>query len=124
MRRGTNVSMDHRIKWTGLIVVGLAGLLQWSVLLDRLAEAIWGWYKFREYGGGGELTVSVTAQVQFFVGSTFLAMLALLLAKKGSDKQRDTLSRIASCVFVAVVAGMVLWGAVLTSPLTTWRPEN
>ena len=113
--------IDHRIKWAGVAIAGMAALLQWYVLMDRFIEAIGGWYKFRSYGGGGELTVSVTAQVQFFTGSLALAVLGLLLTKKDSGKQDQIVSRIAWSVFAVVVAGMVLWGAVLASPLTTWR---
>jgi len=38
-------------------IVAIAAALQWSVVLERTWAAVWAWYKFAGYGGGGHIVV-------------------------------------------------------------------
>jgi hypothetical protein len=98
----------------------IGAILQWSVILDRIREGLWGWYKFAGYGGGGELTVSGEAQIEFFVVSGALAAATLWMAEKARGTHPHT-RRLARAAMWLLLAGMVVRAAVLWSPLVTWR---
>jgi hypothetical protein len=56
-------------------------VLEWSVVLDRVCAALWAWYKFVGYGGGGHVVVGRNTQVAFFLLSLLLATVGYFLSK-------------------------------------------
>jgi hypothetical protein len=96
--------------------------VQWGVVLERVWAAVWAWYKFVGFGGGGHIVVGRTTQLVFYVSSVLLAVLAYFLSEA---ELGDKGSRIWHCVarttWLAVAACVVLWTLVLISPLAVFE---
>ena len=114
--------MDKSKRWllVGVPIVCVGTVVQWIVVLDRIREAVWGWYKFKGYGGGGELTVSAAAQLEFFVASAVLLGAALWMAREARDCRRQVYLLARATMWLLLIA-VIVWAAVLGSPLVTWR---
>src|SRR5258708_8243759 len=63
-------------------VVAVAAALQWSVVLERTWAAVWAWYKFAGYGGGGHLVVDCSILVVLLLGSCGLSGIAFSLSSR------------------------------------------
>jgi hypothetical protein len=97
--------------------VAVAGIFQWSVILERTSAALWSWYKFSApYGVGGHITVGWRAQIAFYLCSLALILLAVLVKpEQGRWKIASKYSTI------LLVAGMLAWTVMLLSPLAVLR---
>jgi hypothetical protein len=98
--------------------VAVAGIFQWSVILERSYAALWSWYEFSAppYGGGGHITVGLRGQVAFYLCSAVL----LLLAVWARPEQGGW--RIASkSSTILLLVGVLAWTAMLLSPLAVLR---
>ena len=104
----------------GALLTGVVALLQWSVIVGRFYEGMWGWYKFRNFGGGGELTLSPVAQVQFFLAS-FAALVAAYRVTGRTRAVHPFTWKLARAMMWLLGLGMLVWAAVLASPLVVWR---
>lgn len=106
----------------GIMVGAIAALCQWSVLLERFSSAIWGWYKFWGYGGGGQITVAKSTQVFFYVLSGVLCFVSICLSRGNAGiAYEKPLSMVAKYSAIALGCGILFWTCVLLSPLAVWR---
>ena len=110
--------MASWIKTFGVAVVALAAVLQWIVVLERCWAAAWQWYKFTGYGGGGYITVGPSTQVVFFVLSTVIALAGFILSRYAEHGTAALASKIGA---ISLLVGMIVWAAVLISPLAVFR---
>jgi hypothetical protein len=99
-------------------------LLQWLIILERSVAALWAWYQFHGYGGGGTITLGVRSQVTFYFLTVVISALGFWFSWTVSDNNRDRsgfLNRAAGVAAVAMIAGMFLWSGLLLSPLVSFR---
>ena len=105
-------------------IVIIFALLQWLVILERGVAALWAWYQFHGYSGGGAITVGVRSQFTFYILIMVIAALGFWSSHSVSDNNHDRsrfLNRATRVATVAVVAGMILWTGLLLSPLASFR---
>lgn len=116
------MTMIGMLKSIALVACGGAVAIQWSVVGERLVAVIWGWYKFRGYGGDTPLVVGREAQLLFYVLSLAFAAVALVVRRtsKGS-----WYAAVANWELGGLTLAAVVWTAVLLSPLVapfhSWR---
>lgn len=110
--------MASWIKTLGVAVVVLAAVLQWIVVLERCWAAAWQWYKFTGYGGGGYITVGWPTQIIFFALSTVIASAGFVLSRYAEQGMAAMAPKAGA---ISLLVGMVVWAAVLISPLTVFR---
>jgi hypothetical protein len=104
-------------------MVATVAILEWTVVVDRASAAVWAWYKFVGYGGGGRVVVGRNTQMVFFLLSTVLAILGYLLSKAEFGGGSKVWSGIAQFGCLAIVVCAIFWGAFLVSPLVTFQPR-
>jgi hypothetical protein len=115
MRVLKEFAVDNAKKYVICLVL-VVGVFEWSIIGERLVAALWAWYKFSvPYGGGGHITVGVNAQVTFYVLSAI--MLAIAAWAMPPQPRWRTAARF-SILFIG--GGVVVWTAVLLSPLATF----
>lgn len=106
----------------GTLLILIAALAQWSLLLERTWAAIWAWYKFYGYGGGGHITVGKNTQILFYILSIILALVGLMLSHQSNNyiasRVRKKLIRLGS---FALVLGTLFWTVILMSPFVMFR---
>ena len=119
----SNIARMSRIIF--VVVAIFAAMFQWSILLERLIAAIWGWYKFQGYGGGGQITVAKSTQVMFYLFSSVLLLASVLLSRRTVDDVHEQwVVRAARFVSYSFAAGIVFWSLMLASPLVVWRAPH
>ena len=105
-----------------IAAIAVAAVLQWTVVLERTWAALWAWYKFWGYGGGGHIAVGVVTQGVFFLGSAALAALGYALcraeSKGGGSRLWHSVSKFG---WMSITACTLLWLALLLSPLATFH---
>ena len=106
------------IKLAGLTVVAIGVVIQWSMVGERLYAAAWHWYKFKNYGGGGQIIVGRYTQMMFYVLTVALIGIAGLIFRtdKGSWQ-----ARVARYECGALLIALVAWSIVLASSLVVFR---
>ena len=57
------------LRRVAIACVGVVAILQWAIVLERSVAAVWAWYKFVGYGGGGHISLGQTTPMVFCVGS-------------------------------------------------------
>ena len=118
-------SMARQSRIIFVVMAIFAAMLQWIILLERLIAAIWGWYKFHGYGGGGQITVAKSTQVVFYLISSVLLLASVLLSRRtANDVNEQWLTRAARFVSYSFAAGIVFWSLMLVSPLVVWRAPH
>ena len=114
--------MIRVLKSAALAVCGIAMAAQWSVVGDRVGAAIWGWYKFRGYGGDTPLVVGREAQLLFYGLSLSFAAIALLVR---NTSRKSWYATVANVELGGLTLAVIIWSAVLLSPLVapfhSWR---
>jgi len=99
--------------------IATAAIAQWLVLGERIGAAIWAFYKFWGYGGGGAISVNLNTQVIFFILSTMLSLTALALSRSNGFRAGHLVFSILTTYSARSLGfGMLLWTLVLLSPLT------
>ena len=104
-----------------IMIVAAAAALQWAVVAERVWAAVWAWYKFTGYGGGGHIVVGRTTQIAFSCGSVALAVVGYWLSKSTLDHTSVIWRGAAQFSWVSIIVCTVLWWAVLLSPLLAFR---
>ncbi|MGR8980507.1 MAG: hypothetical protein ACU84H_10510 [Gammaproteobacteria bacterium] len=108
---------------SGTLLVLVVAVAQWVVLLERASAGVWEWYKFYGYVGGGRITVGLSTQVLFYLLSSVVAFVGLLLSHMSNDD--DAISRIrkkfSRLGALSLVIGMIFWTLILISPLVVFR---
>ncbi len=110
--------MASWIKMFGVAVVMLTAVLQWIVVLERCWAAAWQWYKFAGYGGGGYITVGLSTQIVFFILSATIALAGFVLSRY---VEQGTVALASKAGAVSLFVGVIVWSAVLMSPLAVFR---
>jgi hypothetical protein len=105
-----------------LLICAVALFAQYLAVIERTSAAVWNWYKFWGYGGYEPLVVGRQAQLMFYVVSAAFTALSLFLEHNSKE---FWFTRIARWQFRSFIAALVIWTAVLASPLIapfeTWR---
>ena len=100
----------------------LASVLAGALLLHRVADALWQWYKFQGTEGPGFITLSHSTAV---FGTAYLAIVActsvLLWRVSWARSARPAAARSLFAICVAVGCIAAYWGLGV-SPLNEWRP--
>lgn len=101
-----------------IAIVVAASLLQWAVVLERASAAIWAWYKFFGYGGGGHIVVGLTTQIIFVLASCLVAGAGYALFKAESSGGNSRLWRgVSRFGWMSIAICTVFWIVLLVSPL-------
>ena len=103
------------------VAVLLVAIVQWVVIFDRTGAAVWDWYKFSGYGGGGHITVGKNSQTIFYVLSAVAAAAGIVLARNWDTDGDQLLRRAMRIGAWALVVGLSFWTAILASPLASFR---
>lgn len=110
--------MPSWIKTFGVTVVVLTAVLQWIVVVERCWAAAWQWYKFAGNGDGGYITVGLFTQIVFFILSAAIAFAGFVLSRYVGHGAVALASKVGA---ISLFIGMIVWGAVLMSPLVVFR---
>lgn len=103
------------------IIAGVA-ILQWAVVLERACAAVWAWYKFVGYGGGGHIVVGWMTQVVFLLGSIALATIGHALFTAESRGGASVFwSGLAQFGWLAISVCILVWVVFLLSPIVTFQ---
>jgi hypothetical protein len=103
-------------------MIAATAVLQWSIVLERVWAAALAWYKFVDYGGGGQIVVGRMLQIVFLVGSITLAGIGHALSKAESSAGGSVFwRRLAQFGWSAVSICVMVWIALLPSPLVTFQ---
>ncbi len=71
----------------GLLAYAMALAAQWIAVGERIAAAIWDWYKFRGFGGGTAMTVGRETQLVFYTLGLAFAGIALAIARTSRNSR-------------------------------------
>ena len=112
----TNVSRRSLV-----VVVAIAAVSQWVLVVERAAAAVWAYYKYAGYGGGGHIAVGAPTQTVFFLGAGGLAVLGYYLARIESARGSVVWRGIARLGWLAITLCTALWAALLASPLVVFH---
>jgi hypothetical protein len=105
---------------TALIATG--AVLQWAVVLQRTWAAVWAWYKFFGYGGGGHIVVGRTTQIMFLLGSGVLAAVGYALSRAESSGGGSALWRgVSRFGWLSITVCTLFWIALLVSPMVAFE---
>ena len=96
-------------------------LLQWLIIVERGVAALWAWYQFHGYGGGGTITVGVRSQVAFYFLTVVIAALGFWSSSDNNRDRSGFLNRASRVATIAVITGMFLWTGLLLSPVVSFR---
>jgi hypothetical protein len=105
-----------------ILTVAIVAVLEWSVVLDRVCAALWAWYKFVGYGGGGHVVVGRNTQEAFFLLSVLLATVGYFLSKAEMGSSSRVWSSVAQLGWLAIVVCVIFWGAFLATPFISFHP--
>ena len=120
-RRGVLYGNLHRLL---VPIVAVASVLQWVVVLERAWAAVWAWYKFAGYGGGGRIDVGATTQALFLGGSATVAFVAYAVWKaERADAPSGPWARLAWLSYASIVVCTLFWVALLASPLVAFSRD-
>ncbi len=114
---GTGVKAIRRVLAVALAALAIA---QWAVVLERTLAALWQFFKFASYGGGGHIDVGRTTQIVFLIGSVLVGSVAGVLWRGMGDEDSKPWKRLALLSCLSVAGCTVLWAILLASPLVTW----
>ena len=116
------IKINQTTKIVAIIIVTIATIVQWIILVERSWAAVWGWYKFQGYGGGGQITVGKSSQLLFYLLSITVAAVALILSgREDNNKTARICKKIARIALTGLVVGMIYWTIMLASPLVSFR---
>ena len=103
-------------------VVAIAAALQWSVVLDRSWAAVWAWYKFAGYdGGGGHIVVARPVQVVFLLGSCVLGCIGYALSRAELTAVGAGIwDKFARLAWSSIAVCTLIWFVLLMTPLVTF----
>lgn len=105
-----------------IALIATGAVLQWAVVLERTSAAIWSWYKFVGYGGGGHIVVGRTTQIIFLLGSCVLAAIGYALAKAESSGGGSGLWRgVSRFGWLSITVCTLVWLALLVSPMVEFQ---
>jgi len=109
---------NFRLRRFLIALVAAAALLQWAVVLERTSAAVWAWYKFFGYGGGGHIVVGRTTQIMFVLGSCLVAAVGYALFRAESRGGGSRLWRgVSRFGWLSITVCTLCWIALLVSPL-------
>jgi hypothetical protein len=106
-----------------IVLVVIAAILQWIVVLERVYAAVWAWYKYAGYGGGGHIVVGFPAQAVLFSGAGGLAVLGYFLSNIEGARGSKAWRVVARFGWLAITVCTALWAALLASPLVAIHPR-
>lgn len=107
-----------------ILMIAAVAVLEWTVVIDRVCAAVWAWYKFVGYGGGGHIVVGRNTQMMFYSLSTVLAIVGSLVSKAELGDSSNVWKGVAQFGWLAIVVCAVLWSIFLLTPLVTFQPSS
>jgi hypothetical protein len=111
----------RRLRHFFIGVVVIAAALHWSVVLERSWVAVWVWYKFTDYGGGGHIVVGRPGQVVFLLGSCVFACIGYALSRaKSTAVGAGVQWKLARLAWSSTAVCTLLWFVLLLTPLVTF----
>jgi hypothetical protein len=112
----------ERLQRPFIAAIAAAALLQWVLVLERSWAAVWAWFKFNGFGGGGHIDVGGATQALFLFGSTCMALAGYALAKaQEGEAGSRAWARIARLSWTSIILCTALWVLLLLSPLVEFR---
>jgi hypothetical protein len=106
------------------LLIAAVAILEWTVVINRVWAAVWAWYKFVGYGGGGHVVVGRNTQMVFYILSTALASLGYLLSKAELGGASKVWKGVAQFGWLAILVCAIFWGVFLLTPLVTFQPSS
>lgn len=102
-------------------------LLVLSVMLllavaERVASALWQWFKFLGYETAGVITLSLRTGVGFVVVSVLLILACVSVRKLSETRKAMVSARLSKWALLISCISLVVYCAVALSPLNAWRP--
>ena len=105
-------------------VVVIAAVLQWTVVLERSWAAVWAWYKFAGYGGGGHIVVGRPIQLVFLLGSCALACIGYALSRAElTAVGTGVWEKLARLAWSSIAVCTLFWFVLLLTPLVASTPS-
>jgi hypothetical protein len=101
-----------------LILVAVALYHNYAVA-ERIAAAIWQWYKFKDYGGGGHVTLSRQTAIEFYCLSSMFILISIACARM-MVRQSNCSKWIAWLPVFLFTAGVFAYTLLAFSPFNSW----
>lgn len=118
------MNMMNRAKelsaWIMPVLFGVVAILQALAVGELGIAAIWQWYKFKDYGGGGHIMMSAETAIWFVSLSAGSAIFGIWLGRKAEAALLR--KKIIKAFCFIVVGSLITYLALALSPLNSWRP--
>lgn len=111
------MSNIFRITWFATLLLTAASLFQCYLVIDRIIAAVWAWYKFKDYGGGGHIMLSLETTSWFIFISFLIWIVGFEIGKRGSILS----NKIAKAARWLIVVNLISFLTLAFSPLNQWR---
>ncbi len=98
-------------------MVALAACLQWCLVLQQSWAALWAWYRYVGFGGGGYQALSRNMQVLFLTGSGGAGLVGYFLWRSIPPGSSHGWELAARTGWRSIAVGSLIWIIVLVSPL-------
>jgi hypothetical protein len=92
----------------------LAAILQWVGIGERIQHALWQWFKFKDYSGGGYTTVSSTSFIVVSGLTAILVVIAIVLTRSNTSKFANVVVKISLASFITGISCLYI---LVLSPL-------
>jgi hypothetical protein len=116
-----HVQFSKIVVWVAAIMLLATALYQNYLVAHRVTGALWQWYKFKDYGRGGHITLSRGTSLWFYILSASLFLCSAALAysyRKGNRPLRRVLT--SSSLLFAL--GLLIYFLLASGHLSVWRP--
>jgi hypothetical protein len=107
-----------------ILTIAAVAILEWTVVIDRVCAAVWAWYKFVGFGGGGHVVVGRKTQMVFYILSIVLAIGGYLLSKAELSGASHAWRGVAQFGWLAIVVCAIFWSMFLLTPWVTFQPSS
>ena len=105
--------MNNFCKLAAVLLL-MSAVVQWLGIGEKIYHALWQWYKFKDFGGGGHTTVSGTMAMATYTLSALLVGAGMFLVNCPGGKFVNLVGKIST---VSIVTGVLSLSVLLLSPL-------
>lgn len=113
----TGIGMQF-IRRTVVVAIGVAAILQWGVVVERVFVTAWTWYKFLGYGSEKYTVAGQTTQTIFLIGSFLVSCLGYVAYRVEVKYEKMSFWRwLSKVAWMSVAICTLIWICFLASPL-------
>ncbi|HVK52826.1 MAG TPA: hypothetical protein VM469_13930 [Pseudoxanthomonas sp.] len=118
------MDVNNRLGLAASCALLAAACMTLAAVVERVLAALWQWYKFSGYGGGGAISLSQSTAVVFLVLVGMMIGAAFWLRRQGARVGATLMSRLSTAALWVFCVAVVLYAVVALSPLNAWRPPS